>query len=130
LPQSRTLLATGVYKATRGCLFVYGRHRLNIDLESPVEGGGSEVDYVLLVDNDKLSLCEAKSPSVMHAVGQGLPERGIKLKWVRDQSLIPKIFAKVSMPFPISYNTDFKMICIGRLVFRSESHGMAVSYLP
>src|SRR5258708_1573879 len=123
------LLHTGVYKAVRGCLFLYGRHSLNINLEDSVERGSSKVDYVLLVDNDKLSLCEAKSPSIMHAVGQVLPERGIELKWVRDQSLIPKIFARVSMPFPI-YNTVLKLICIGRFVFRSETHGMAVSSLP
>jgi hypothetical protein len=56
-------------------------------------------------------------------VGQVLPERGIELKWFRGQSLIPKFFAKVSTPFPISYNTGFKKICIGRFVFRSETYG-------
>jgi hypothetical protein len=95
-----------------------------------VEGGSSKVDHVLLVDDDQQALCETKSPSVMHKVGQLLPQRGIELKWFRGQSLIPKNFANVSTPFPISYNTGFKKICIGRFVFRSETNGMAVFYLP
>jgi hypothetical protein len=114
----------------RGCLFVYGRHRCKGDKQNSVEGGNSKVDYVLLVDDDKQALCEAKSPSVMHKVGPLLPRHGIELKWSRGQTLIQKIFAKVSTPFPISYNTGFKKICIGRFVFRSETNGMAVSYLP
>jgi hypothetical protein len=111
-------------------LFVYGRHRFKSDKENSVEGGSSKVDYVLLVDDDELALCEAKSPSVMHKVGKVLPQRGIELKWFRGQSLIPKILAKVNTPFPISYNTGFKKACIGRFIFRSEAYGMAVSYLP
>jgi hypothetical protein len=121
------LLEKGVCRAAQGCLFVYGRHRFK---ENSVEGGSSKVDYVLLVDDDKQALCETKSPSVMHQVGQLLPQRGIELKWFRGQFLIPKIFANVSTPFPISYNTGFKKICIDRFVFRTETNGMAVFYLP
>ena len=110
---------------------MYGRHRFDADLESSVEGGASKVDYVLLVEDDKTVLCEAKSPSVMHKVGELLPERGIELKWFRGQSLIPKIFASVSTRSSISYNTGVnKKICVGRFVSRSEAHGMAVPYLP
>ena len=133
------MLDKGVHEATRGCLFVYGRHRFRTEKENSVadlgatsftKGGSSKVDYVFLVDDDELALCEAKSPSVMHEVGHVLPERGIELKWFRGQSLIPKIFANVSTPFPISYNTGFQKICVGRFVFRSETYGMAISYLP
>jgi hypothetical protein len=121
----------GVYQAARRCLFVlYGRHRFKTDKENSVEGGSSKVDFVLLVNDNKLALCEAKSPSVMHKVGRLLPERGIELTWFRGQSLIPKFFANVSTSFPITYNTGFKKICIGRFVFRSETYGMAVCYLP
>ena len=130
LPQSRSLLEKGVYRATRGCLFVYGRHRFKTDKENSVEGGSSKVDYVLVVDDNRPALCEAKSPSVMHKVGKMLPEHGIELKWSRGQSLIPKILAKVSTPSPISYNTGLKNRCIGCFVSRSETYGMAVSYLP
>ena len=107
-----------------------GRHELDVEDENSIEGGTSKVDYVLLVGDKKLALCEAKSPSVMRKVGEGLPERGFKLDWVRGQVLIPKILTKVSTRSPISYNTGFKKICTGRFVSRSETHGMAVSHLP
>ena len=71
---------TGVYRAARGCLFVYGRHRFKTDKDNSVEGGSSEVDYVLLIDTDELALREAKSPSIMHKVSKVLLQRGIKLK--------------------------------------------------
>ena len=124
------MLQTGVFNAAHACLFEYGHHRFHSDEENYSEGGTSKVDYVLLVGDDKPALCEVKSPSVMHRVGELLPERGIELTWCRGQSLIPKIFTKVSTPSPISYNTGFKKICIGRFVSRSETHGMVVSYLP
>jgi hypothetical protein len=124
------LLEKGVYRAARGCLSVYGGHDFETDKENSNEGSSSKVDYVLLVDDDRRALCEATSPSVMHKVGQLLPECGIELKLFRGQSLIPKIFARVSTPFPINYNTGFTKICIGRFVSRSKMHGMAVSYLP
>ena len=95
----------GVYSAAHGCLSVYGGHGFVTNKENTVEGGTSKVDYVLLVDDNKLALCEAKSPSVMHKVGEELPERGFKLDWIRGQTLIPKIFTKVSTRSPISYNT-------------------------
>ena len=76
-------------------------------MEHSVEGCRSKVDYVLLVGDHKPALCEAKSPSVIHKVGELLPERGIKLTWESGQPLIPKKFAKVSTPSPISYNTGF-----------------------
>jgi hypothetical protein len=104
------LLEKGVFRAARGCLSKYGGHRFKARKENSGEEGSSRVDYVLLVDNDRKVLCEAKSPSVMHKVGQLLPRHGIKLEWFRGQSFIARIFAKVSTPFPISYNTGFKKI--------------------
>ena len=102
------MLEDGVYKAARACLLVYGRHRFKTNKENSVEGGTSKVDYVLLVNDDKRALCEAKSPSVMHRVGELLPKRGIELMWIRGQSLISKNFANVGTPSPISNNTGFK----------------------
>jgi hypothetical protein len=120
----------GVFNAARACLSEDGHHRFHADEEDYVEGDTSKVDFVLLVGDDKPALCEANSPSVMHKVGVLLPERGNELTWCRGQSLIPKFFANVSTPSPISYNTGFKKICIGCFVSRSETYGMAVSYLP
>ena len=100
MPQSRTLLDTGVYKAARIFLLVYGGQRFKTIKENLAEGGSSSVDYVLVVDDNKVALCEAKSPSVMHHVGQILPEHGIELTWLPRQSLIPKILSKVSTRHP------------------------------
>jgi hypothetical protein len=91
-------------------LSVYGRYRFKTDKENSVEGGSSKVDHVLLVNDDDRALCEVKSPLVTQKAGELLPPHGIELKWVRGQSLIPKILANVSTPFPISYNPGFKEI--------------------
>jgi hypothetical protein len=52
------------------------------------------------VDGQDETFVEAKSPSVMKKVGELLPPRGIELTWARGQSLVRKILAKVSTPFP------------------------------
>jgi hypothetical protein len=89
------LLDVGVCEAARGCLFVYGHHRFDVSVNS-IEGGTSKVDYLVVVDNSKVALCEAESPSIMHSVGEELPERGIELAWSRGQSLTPKVLTKAS----------------------------------
>ena len=65
--------------------------------------GGSRVDYVALVDNEPIGLCEAKSPSVMKNVRDSLPPHGggSELKWVQGQPLVPKILSKVSTLFSL-----------------------------
>lgn len=99
------------------------------DKENSVKGDSSEVDYVLLVEDDERALCEAKSPSIMHKVGKVLPQRGIELNWFRGD-------CDTENPrkgeYAISYQLYLvlKKICLGRFVFRSETYGMAVSYLP
>jgi hypothetical protein len=88
-------------------LWAYGRYDFQTTRESAAENGSSKVDYVLLVDGVKNVLVEAESPSVTEKVGELLPPHGIKLMWVRGQSLVPKILAKASMPFPVSSNSSF-----------------------
>lgn len=97
--QSRTLLDKGVFQAARKCLWEYDQYLFKTIKEDVAVGGSSKVDYVAQVDGKGIALCEANSPSVMKKVGEWLPPHGIKLTWVRSQPLVPKIFAKVSMPF-------------------------------
>jgi hypothetical protein len=103
----------------------HGGYRFGTTKENSVEDGSSKVGYVALVDNEPKALCEAKSPSVMKKAG---PLRGIELKSVRGQFLVPKIITMVSTLFPVGYNVSFK-ICVGRIVSASETNVMFVSYL-
>ena len=98
LQQSRALLDKGFFEAARIFLAVYGDQNFETFRENSVEGGSSSVDYILVVDDNEVALCEAKSPSVMYHVGQILPEHGIKLTWLPSKSLLRKILSKVSTP--------------------------------
>ena len=130
LPQSRTLLDTGIFEALRACLYVYGHLRFITNTEISAEGAHSRVDYVtvLVVDgNEEVALCEAKSPSVMRHVGQLILAHGFQLTWRRGQALIQKVFTKVSTP---SLSIITWLLKRYRFEFRSETEGMAVSELP
>lgn len=86
-------------------MWEYGQYRLSTTKKHSVQGGGSRVDYVALVDGDAKGLCETKSPSVMKKVGELLPARGIELSWLPgSQSVVRKILTKVNTLFSISYN--------------------------
>ena len=117
-------------QAARIFLAIYGDQDFETFKENSVEGGSSSVDYVLVVDNNEVALCEAKSPSVMHHVGKILPEYGIKLTWLPSKSLLRKILSKVSTPSPSIMTLVFRKVCIGRFVSRPQTHGMAVSNMP
>ena len=43
----------------------------------------------------------------MKKAGELLPPRGVELKWVYGQSLVPKILSKVNALFPVGYNICF-----------------------
>jgi hypothetical protein len=105
MAQSRSLLNVGFLEATRRCLGECGPYDcFDTALEQSVKGGSSKVDYEALVNDESKALLEVKSPSVMKKVGELLPPRGIELKWVCDQSLVPKILSKVSTLFTVRYN--------------------------
>jgi hypothetical protein len=90
------LLDVGFFQAIRKCLGECGPYDFETAKEQSVEGGSSKIDYDLLVNDESKALFEAKSPSVMKAVGAQLPQRGIELKWVCGLSLVPKILSNVS----------------------------------
>ena len=66
----------------------------------------------------------------MKIAGELLPSRGIEMKWVRGQSLVPKLLSKVSALFPVRYNICFKTICAGPIVPGLETDEMTISFLP
>ena len=110
--QSRWLLDKGFFEATRRCLGECGPYRFKTTKEHSVEGGSSAVDYDALVNDESKVLLEAKSPSVMKKAGELLPPRGIELKWVCGQSLVPKILSKVGALFSVRYNICFTAIYV------------------
>jgi len=124
------LLDKRFFSAANACLNTYGEYIFRTAKEDG-KGGNSKVDYVGLVDDERSVLAEAKSPSVMKIVGGMLPARGIELKWVRNQSLVPNILQEVSTRV-LSCNTKFKETCncIDRFISGSEKDGMAVPCVP
>ena len=99
------MLDHGFFEATRRCLGECGPYSFDTDKEQSVEGGSSKIDYDALVNDESKALVEVKSPSVMKKVGELLPQRGIELKWVCGQSLVPKILSNV-MPYSLSSATS------------------------
>jgi hypothetical protein len=95
------LLDRGFFVAARKCFSVYDRSSFAKAVEHVAERGSSKVDYVALVGNEPMVLCEAKSPSVMKNVCSSLPSHGFRLKWVHGQPLVPKILSSVSTLFPL-----------------------------
>ncbi|KAM6493291.1 hypothetical protein JOM56_011425 [Amanita muscaria] len=110
--QSRTLLDTGFFKATRKCLGEFGSYSFKTAKKHSVEGGTSKIDYVALVNGEPKAVCEAKSPSVMKQVGELLPPHGNRVE------MGSRSISGVENPF------------YGRVVPGVETNGMAVSYLP
>ncbi|KAI0291556.1 hypothetical protein BC826DRAFT_1022434 [Russula brevipes] len=95
--QSRSLLDKSFFAAARKCFRVYDQSTFGTTKEHLAENGSSKVDYAVRVDNQLVGLCEAKSPSVMKNICNSLPSRGIELKWVQGQPLVPKILSKVAL---------------------------------
>jgi len=131
LGQSRTLLNKGFFRTANFCLRLYGGYRFRTTTEAHVEGGHSKVDYVGSVGGEPVVFIEVNSPSVMKVVGDFLPPRAFKLKWLRDQPLVLKIFQKVKTPV-LRCNTDFDNSCkyIGCFISGPEEDGMALPYVP
>ena len=84
----------------------------------------------MLVDEEAKALCEVTSPSVMKTLSESLPLHGIKLKWVRGQSVVSGIFLQVCLSFAIGYSTGLKDTYTGCFISRTEKNGVAVPYMP
>ncbi len=90
--QSKRLLDFGVYMATEKCLSIYGIHTFDAPSEQRVDGAGSAVELVVLV--------EAKSPRVMCKLGEVLPRSGFRMRWTRGSpSLASRVISKVRVWF-------------------------------
>ncbi|KAI0302510.1 hypothetical protein BC826DRAFT_1089655 [Russula brevipes] len=95
--ESRRSLDKSFFVAASKCFWVYDQSTFGMTREHLAENGTSKVDYAVLVDKKLMGLCEAESPSVMKNVYNSLPSRGIELKWVEGQPLVPKILSKAAL---------------------------------
>jgi hypothetical protein len=109
LGQSKRLLEFGVFNATRECLEIYGDHRFQALPEQRVEVARSIVDFHVLVNDQLVTLVEAKSPKVMAILGELLPEHSVRMRWTSGStSLYERVLSKVTVWLPIcglSFNT-------------------------
>ncbi|KAH9037233.1 hypothetical protein EDB85DRAFT_1861475 [Lactarius pseudohatsudake] len=94
--ESRVLLDRGFFPAAAVCLRAYGRYRFKNTMEH-VELGLSKVDYLGMVDDKRVVLVEANSPSVMKAVGDSLPEHTVKLNWTPGGDLVSRVLLKAAL---------------------------------
>ncbi|KAH9023569.1 hypothetical protein EDB83DRAFT_2527303 [Lactarius deliciosus] len=92
--ESRAILNNGIFPATIFCLGAYGGYRLTKIVEHVEQGLSSRVDYLGMVDDKRVVLVEAKSPSVMKAVGCSLPEDTVELDWTPGGDLVSKVLLK------------------------------------
>ncbi|KAH9039908.1 hypothetical protein EDB84DRAFT_1577092 [Lactarius hengduanensis] len=94
--ESRVLLDRGFFPVAAVCLRAYGRYRFENTMEH-VERGLSKVDYLGMVDDKRVVLVEANSPSVMKAVGDSLPEHTVKLNWTPGGDLVSRVLLKAAL---------------------------------
>jgi len=97
--QSKRLLDFGVFEATRKCLRLFDQSSFfQVEAEQKIVGAGSIVDFHALVNDDIVAIVEAKSPKVMHKLGELLPQNAIEMKWMAGSTnLLFKIFSKVGV---------------------------------
>ena len=92
------LLTLGVFRATTTCLELFDQSVFEVLPEQTVPGAGSIVDFHALVNNDLAVVVEAKSPKVMHKLGELLPQNGFEMRWTSgSRNLASKIFSKVGV---------------------------------
>ncbi|KAH9014668.1 hypothetical protein EDB85DRAFT_2213586 [Lactarius pseudohatsudake] len=98
--ESRGILNNGIFPATTFCLGAYGGYRFTRILEHVEQGLSSKVDYLGMVDDKRVVLVEAESPSVMKAVGSSLPEDTVELDRTPGGDLVSKVLLKDGMAIP------------------------------
>jgi alpha-D-ribose 1-methylphosphonate 5-triphosphate synthase subunit PhnL len=88
----------GVFNATAKCLWAYDQLDFVTQAQQRVPVANSIVDFHLLVDDEVVAVVEAKSPSVMNALREMLPQRGFELSWTkRSPNLVSRIFSNVGI---------------------------------
>ncbi|KAH9170940.1 hypothetical protein EDB89DRAFT_1222301 [Lactarius sanguifluus] len=95
--ESRAILDNGIFPATTFCLGAFGGYRFTKIVGHVEQGLSSKVDYLGMVDDKRVVLVEAKSPSVMKAFGSSLPEDTVELDWTLGGDLASKVLLKAAL---------------------------------
>ncbi|KAH8995247.1 kinase-like domain-containing protein, partial [Lactarius hatsudake] len=85
---SQAILNNGIFPATAFCLGAYGGYCFTKIVGHVEQGLSLKVDYLGMVDDKRIVLVEAKSPSVMKAMSSSLPEHTIELDWTPGESKV------------------------------------------
>lgn len=94
--QSVQLLTLGVNNALDPCVKIYDPQLETVCKLQKCDGLSlSRVDAGVFVDDVPRILQEAKSPTVMEALGEALPQNGVNLRWTTGGTLLLKVFLKV-----------------------------------
>jgi hypothetical protein len=68
------------------------------EAQQRVPVANSIFDFHVLVDDEVVAVVEAKSPSVMNALGRMLPQHGFELSWTEGSTnLVSRIFLNVGI---------------------------------
>ncbi|KAH9176767.1 hypothetical protein EDB89DRAFT_2112700 [Lactarius sanguifluus] len=98
--RSRRLLEDGCFKAANTFFALFAKYsggrRFNTT-EKHIERGLSKVDYLVVVNDKRVVLVEAKSPSVMKAVGSSLSDRSVELDWTPGGDLVSKVLPNAAL---------------------------------
>ncbi|KAH9027919.1 hypothetical protein EDB84DRAFT_286205 [Lactarius hengduanensis] len=96
--RSRRLLEDGCFKAANTFFVKYcgSGHRLDTT-EAHIERGLSKVDYLVVVDDKRVVLVGAESPSLMKAVGSSLSDRAVELDWTPGGDPVSKVLLNAAL---------------------------------
>ncbi|KAH9050591.1 hypothetical protein EDB84DRAFT_1584844 [Lactarius hengduanensis] len=96
---TRALLDKGIFPAVNLCFKTWHGQYFRLAREDRAGTGQNScrVDYTACVGDVPLVLIEAKSPSVMMAVENMLPPRGITFKWVSNRPLVERVLLKAAL---------------------------------
>jgi hypothetical protein len=80
----------------------YGQLEFSTELEQGVEEAKSIVDFHALVEDKIVAVVEAKSPKVMHRLGELQTQNAFEVRWTSGSgNLVSQIFSKVGLGFLI-----------------------------
>jgi hypothetical protein len=124
----------GVLTAADECLWEYDESKCDMlpEQKADSEVAKSIVDFHVLVNDRLVALIEAKSPTVMHKLGESLPQMAFKIRWTPGStSFVSRVFSKVGLSFDSFLIRKYRLAMhSGFPLSRLTKDGMAVPDQP